>query len=365
MNFADHFAASYSAARERFRSSAAAAGARVLRSYEHPGHTGPHGEHLSIELAHLGNPQGRRQLLVISGTHGTEGHPGSAAQVAWLKSGDAARLPADTGVLMLHGLNPYGFAHGTRTTENNVDLNRNFVDHGQPHPANPGYEEMRHCLVPEDWSDEQLAAAAAAEQRFADERGADWVFDVLARGQYSDPQGIFYGGVAPEWSHRTLEAIVREHLAPAEKVGLLEWHTGIGAWGEPFFLCFSEPGSAELAQAARWWGAERVLGVRPHGLARPAYQGLVLQAVERFLDGRPLAGGVIEFGTRGGPRVRRALRLDQWLRRHGRRLSEDARSQLHADVLDAFNPVDSAWREAVVHHGLALTRAAAEGVATW
>ncbi|MFZ4479195.1 MAG: M14 family metallopeptidase [Rhodoferax sp.] len=364
MNFTDYFSASYSVARERFRQAARVAGATALVAYEHPVQKGPDGESLSVDVAHLGNPRASRQLLLISGTHGQEGYAGSAAQVAWLKSGDAAQLPPDVGVLLVHGINPYGFAYGTRTTENNVDLNRNFVDHDQPYPANPGYEALGPHLVPADWSEDQLLAGEAREREFAKHHGDDALFETLARGQYTDPDGLIYGGTQREWSNLTLEKIVHTHLVAAEKVGLIDWHTGIGERGEPFFLCFNEEGSALQAQAARWWGTERVIGARPNGLARPNYQGLVFYGVQQFLQGRPLAGAVIEFGTRGKT-TGRALRLDQWLRRHATGLTPDARHQLHADVMDALNPVAQDWRTSVANHGLALTRAAAQGLATW
>ena len=38
---------------------------------------------------------------------------------------------------MIHALNPFGFAHLRRANEDNVDLNRNFVDHeGGNYPEN-------------------------------------------------------------------------------------------------------------------------------------------------------------------------------------------------------------------------------------
>src|SRR5690606_20581069 len=90
-----------------------------------------------------------------------------------------------------------------------------------------------------------------------------------------------------------------EHLDGADKVGFIDWHTGIGEYAEPFFLCFNEEGSPLQARAATWWGHDRVLGQRPNGLARPNYQGLVFFGIQEFLTGRPLVGAVIEFGTRG------------------------------------------------------------------
>jgi hypothetical protein len=363
MIFTDYFSGSYTVARDKFRRAAEAVGA-LQASYTHPHVRGRDGETLSVDVAHVGNRHGARQLLLISGTHGQEGYAGSAAQVAWLRSGDAARLPSDVGVLLVHGINPYGFSYGTRTTENNVDLNRNFVDHSQPYPANEAYKDLHPYLLPALWSEESLAASDKAEAAFRDQHGADALFDTLARGQYTHPQGLIYGGAGREWSNLTLETIVREHLAHAQRVGLIDWHTGIGEYGEPFFLCFNEEGSELQDRVASWWGTERVKGARPNGLARPSYQGLVFYGVQSFLGNRPLAGAVIEFGTRGD-KTNRALRLDLWLRFQATGLDDDARKQLHADVLDALNPVSQHWRSSVVCHGLAITRSAVAGVSEW
>ena len=50
-------------------------------------------------------------------------------------------------IVLLHASNPYGFAWGRRVNEDNVDLNRNFVDFDAPLPENPGYNEIRHGIV--------------------------------------------------------------------------------------------------------------------------------------------------------------------------------------------------------------------------
>lgn len=366
MDFTDFYAPDYTGARNKFRAAADAAGA-ALSVYAHPHASGPAGEPLAIDVAHLGDTRAPRQLILISGTHGQEGYAGSAAQVAWLRSAPARQLPAGLGVLLVHGLNPYGFAHGTRTTENNVDLNRNFAAHlfdpAQPVPANPGYAELHASLIPAEWSWDSVADAEAAAQAYGARHGADALFDTRARGQYSHPDGLVFGGHHREWSNLTLETIVREHLAHAGRVGLIDWHTGIGEYGEPFFLCFNADGSGQQARAASWWGEQRVLGVRPHGLARPAYTGLVFHGVERFLGERPLVGAVVEFGTRGS-NMGHALRLDQWLRFKAER-GTGRYAQLRADMLDAFIPAAQPWRDATVRHGVAITQQAVDGLAAW
>ncbi|MDQ1760169.1 DUF2817 domain-containing protein [Achromobacter aegrifaciens] len=358
------FSADYATAREAFVAAAAARGAALSR-HEHPTARDPQGRPLTVDVAVLSRPGAARTHLAISGTHGLEGAAGSAVQLAWLQADGGLPLPDDVNVVLVHALNPYGYAHDTRTTENNVDLNRNFIDHTRAAPPNPHYASLHPHLIPQHWTEAALDAGAEALDRFRQEHGADALFNVTASGQYTHPDGLVYGGNGPEWSNRTLRRIVDEHLGASERVAFIDWHTGIGEYGEPFFVCFNPDGSAEQAQAAAWWGADRVLGQRPHGLARPDYQGLVFRGVQQALGQRPLAGAVVEFGTRG-LQMRPALRLDQWLRFKSPAAPDAARdAQLRADLVDAFVPVSSVWRRNVVAHGLQITRQAIAGLAAW
>ena len=362
MEFHECYAPTYAAARDKFRAAARAAGGR-LGVQSHPQAKGPGGEPLHVDVACFGPADAPRRLLVVSGTHGLEGFCGSAAQIAWLKA-DAGALPApDVGVVLVHAINPWGFAHLSRTTERNVDLNRNFIDHALRPPPNTGYAELHPQLLGADWSARSRDAAQKAMDAFAERHGGDALFDCLARGQYEFPAGLNYGGSQREWSNLALEAIVREHLAGARQVGLIDWHTGIGEYGEPFFLCFNPEGGAEHAQAVRWWGAQRIIGQQPHGRARPNYRGLLFHGVQQLLGEVPMCGAVIEFGTRGW-HMRRLLRLGLWLKFHGDRASD--RYAMHqADLLDAFCPVDELWRRATVRHALEITRQALTGLAGW
>lgn len=362
MDHTDFFASSYAQARSNFVDAAKAAGGQLTR-YVHPDRTGPDDDILSIDVAHLGDVQAEKQLVIISGTHGLEGYAGSAAQIAWLKLGSAGKLPPGVGVLLVHGLNPFGFAHSSRTTENNVDLNRNFVDHDQPRPANPDYERLHPHLQAAEWGWEFLESMAAAENVYRAEHGADALFNARAKGQYTHADGLFYGGRTREWSNLTLERIVEAHLASALQIALIDWHTGLGDYGQPFFLCFSPPGSEAQRQAALWWGEERVGNARPHGLQRPDYSGLVIHGLASFIGDRPLAGAVIEFGTRGIA-MNKVQPLDQWLRFRAARGS-DRFAQLQADVRDAYVPVSQEWRSGAVRHSLEITEQAIAGLASW
>jgi len=363
MEYYDCSASSYEAARAKFRAAAKAAGGDV-RSFLHPDKKTPDGGTLAIDVACFGHRRATRRALFVSGTHGQEGFSGSAVQIGWMKTGGPSKLPADLGVVLVHGLNPYGFAHFTRTTENNVDLNRNFIDRSEgPPPVNAHYEVLHDDLMISEWTDAENARVDAAMGKFTESLGRDALFNTLASGQYLHPDGLMYGGKDREWSNTTMETIVAETLASAGRVAFIDWHTGIGEYGKPFFLCFNEAGGPLFAKACDWWGKENVDGVRPHGMERPNYTGLVFHGVQRFLGNRSMCGAVIEFGTRG-VNMRRVLRLDQWLRRQTD-LDADVRATLQADMMDAFCPFDGQWRQDTLRSGLNLTDQAIAGLAAW
>jgi len=126
----EYFHNGYSTARAAFLQAAGKAGAKLAAHAIRA--QGPTGEELSIDTAWLGTDAPQRLLVVSSGTHGVEGPAGTAAQLQFLEEDwPACRLPEDAAVLLLHANNPFGYAWRRRTNEDNVDLNRNFLDWGR------------------------------------------------------------------------------------------------------------------------------------------------------------------------------------------------------------------------------------------
>jgi hypothetical protein len=91
---------------------------------------GPTGEELTIDVACSPNADSESVLIVSSGVHGVEGFFGSAVQVALLQHW-ASLTPSPIKCVLLHGLNPFGFAWLRRFDENNADQNRNFLLEGE------------------------------------------------------------------------------------------------------------------------------------------------------------------------------------------------------------------------------------------
>src|SRR5688500_11105282 len=105
------FSNGYLEARAKFLAAAARAGFSVT-SLQNPCR-GPAGERLFTDIGYRGPDHAQRILLVISATHGVEGHCGSGIQVGSLEEGVFASLPPSTGVVLIHALNPFGFAWGS------------------------------------------------------------------------------------------------------------------------------------------------------------------------------------------------------------------------------------------------------------
>lgn len=361
---AECFSASYAVSRGRFLLAAAEAGA-TTHTYVHPEAHTPDGGSLSIDVAVLGPAGAPRAALVVSGTHGPEGFVGAAAQIALLREVAAAGLSLDVGVVLVHGVNPWGFARVSRTTENNVDLNRNFIDWSEPPPPNVNYAALHAFMCPPNFADATLANARASIAAWTEANGFEAFSDATMRGQYTHPTGLNYGGTGREWSNLTLEAIVKTHLGQARKIALIDWHTGLGDVGEPFFLCFNPRDGAAWDRACDWWGRDRIETRGGFGGAkRPNYTGLLFHGVQRFAPQAEVTGAVVEFGTLARDEVRRALQLDVQLKFGDADPARDEDAAREA-VLEAFSPQSIQWRRSVLTHSIDIQHRMLDGLRAW
>ncbi len=92
----------------------------------------------------------KRLLILSSAVHGIEGYVGSAVQQMFMKELIGNVNLTDTGVLFIHGINPYGFKYNRRVSENNVDLNRNCSKDNRLYKSvNAGYSDLYGMLNPD------------------------------------------------------------------------------------------------------------------------------------------------------------------------------------------------------------------------
>lgn len=355
------FARSYAAARRKFLLAAELAG-RPVKTYPHP-MTGPDGEAMANDVVWLGDPDATRVLVITAGTHGPELFCGSGAQVDALLDRAIGDL-GDVALLLCHGVNPYGAAWLRRGNEDNIDINRNHADFSKPLPVNPGYVELHDAFIPADLSEAAFKAAAARIRAFGAKHGDAALRVATSGGQYSHPDGLFYGGTAPSWSRRTMESVIADfHLRDRAFVACIDFHTGAGPFGycEPIYSGdIDHPGCARLQ---RWIGPAMTLQ-RTGKSATPPQVGLSSEMWEKVC-GRNAAYVSFEYGTVPNADVIDALRAEHVLHRQGRNDWHDAEVQrVKRRLLDAFAPDNEAWREMVLVQARMLITAIARGLAT-
>ena len=187
MATSDFFADTYAAAREKFLTAAGAARCDVS-SYRLPNHVGPRDEELTIDVGKLGPAEPEALLVLISGTHGVEGFCGSGCQVGFLTDRLYEALPVNCGALLVHALNPYGFAWLRRVNEDNIDLNRNFYDFSKDLPSCSAYEELHDWLVPLEWEGEHRQRADDELRKYIAANGMRAFQGAITSGQRTDPR---------------------------------------------------------------------------------------------------------------------------------------------------------------------------------
>jgi hypothetical protein len=288
-----------------------------------------------------------------------EGFFGSAVQLAALDGLDDWRLPANTTTILIHALNPFGFAWHRRFNEENVDLNRNFLLGGETYSGAPPLSaRFRSVLTPRGfhrgvgWWTARMALLAARH-------GVGSFWRTLPVGQYEYPDFLHFGGHAMSQTALQCNIALPPLLKDMQDVVHLDFHTGLGRWAIGDLLL----GERENADGVAWWRdhfsetvvKEAVSSDRSY-VVRGGF-GPWLQA--RFASCR-YRYAVAEFGTYSPRRVMQALAEElRWHHRLGTTAPEHwSRRQL----ADTFVPPNPRWRTAALNSGVSLVRRAFESL---
>lgn len=341
----------YTLYRNRFLETAKRHGAR-LEHHLHP-LKGPEGEDLYTDVAVFARPGTRKWLVSVSGTHGVEGYYGSMCQSAYLDTLAAAgRLDGEVGLLMVHLINPWGTAWKRRVNEDNIDLNRNYLDFGRPLPENPGYEAIHELFTVASAHQEGRRRTEEVWAGKVREVGYTQLMNVLGAGQYRHPDGLHFGGMKPAWSNTTLRAIVGQYLSDCTDAISFDLHTGAGDFGHPMLMAIAEREYPGMADAQRIYGPwlytvlTGATSTTDTGISAAA-TGYTSQAMVDAMQGKRFTQLVIECGTYTDEKIRRdAMWNDHFLHLRGE-LRGPEYERVKKGILEFFFPADSDWRELV------------------
>lgn len=341
MSALELFSADYHEARQKFVEIAKVAGAD-LDSYCND-HDVTSKDQLFTDVAAYGPADAENVLVLMSGVHGVEGFAGSAIQTGLFRENIVAKLPQNTRLVMIHAINPYGFAHLRRFNEDNVDLNRNFINHDEAYPENKGYEKLADVIAPKSHSSLAPFASTLNILWLRLLHGSGSLQEAVSRGQYSHPDGLFYGGNRPSWSNRTLHAIVDRYLSASRNVIIVDFHTGLGPYGYGEIIVSEPEDAPDYQRAVAVWGTDRVKSTVSGESVSSHLSGTIKLAFSRMLPDTQVTAIGLEFGTLSPTKVFLAMREENWLHHHGGTHCRDA-DRIKQRLLNAFYPADDMWR---------------------
>ena len=190
---------------------------------------------LYIDNIYLPSTNEQTNLIVITtGVHGIEGYIGSVMLDVFFEDIYPDLDTSNTGILIVANVNPYGMKNMRRYNENNVDLNRNFIEDWDnfDRSSNTEYPKVDKFLQPEGamgnafWHEVEFYLSLAKEAIFT---GADTISDALLTGQYEYPEGVYYGGNGDEVSTTYLKGVFADCLdSEYENIIHIDIHSGYG-----------------------------------------------------------------------------------------------------------------------------------------
>ena len=342
MNELDHFRPDYNSARAYFRELAQNCNWKLYALAVNEA------EGLFIDVA-LWQGSGKQLVIHTSGVHGVEAFPGSAVQCAFLSSWQPKTSPSPS-IALIHSVNPFGMRYLRRWNAQNVDLNRNFLPSFNTLPSSPFYDRLSNFLNPQTSRQHSWFTLKAlkllVKHRFSALQQA------IAQGQYNNPQGLFYGGRQPATEVNLLLSFFRQHLIHYPIVSGIDFHTGLGKYGQPSIFMEPHFGLGALQQAESIFN-QSIISANPRTKQSYRMQGSLVTGLKALYPEQNFWMVTQEVGTIGPIKILRALRRENF------NFHYQLKHQRNAGLLlkEAFSPDDRAWQRAAVRMGCrALTQ---------
>lgn len=315
---------------------------------------------LYIDSFYLSAAQAQTNLIVLTtGVHGMEGYIGATMLDVFFREIYPTLDTADTGVLVVANVNPYGMKYFRRYNENNVDLNRNFILDWDTFDlsSNKEYPKVDTFLGPTGkignglWHEVGFYLSLG---KTAITDGADTISDALLTGQYEYPQGVYYGGRGDEASTVYLKDVFSRCLdSDYENIVHIDLHSGYGPrYNMVIFNSIYETMNEAESQAA--FGYDHIIAYDSESFY--ATTGDTTDFFYRLAEQKQaqaeLFSTCFEFGTIGDEFFDTILSLKYTIdenRNHWYPTDNATSAEIvRQNYLELFYPTETAWREKTV-----------------
>jgi len=314
-------------------------------------------EKLSIDTAYFPPITGIQEKLMIvsSGIHGIESYAATGIQLMILKELLPHFNREKTGILIIHGINPWGFKHKRRGTENNIDLNRSFLkDRSNIENLNPQYKFAHGFAAPSglaSWSlwggIKHFFSALLGFGRY----GKKEFRSALVSGQYLFPKGIMYGGKRSEPHEEILLRIFKKNIGKTSSFLLIDLHTGYGKRGALHPLVGEQRAEQPAHYALEVFKDSKVVTSRTKGFYKVF--GDFPTFIQNSFPHKVALTVIFEFGTLdsqttlGAIDSIRRITLENQGHHFGYSTPDDEKT-IKENFLELFFPKDPLWRSSIL-----------------
>jgi hypothetical protein len=348
------FPTTYEASRQHFRQNLSLVRARWPDA-QLSSHILSIDSNLTIDWIHSpATMRNERVFMLTTGEHGVEGYVGSAMLQRFIERHLPGLDPENTGLLLLHVINPWGMVQHRRVNANNVDLNRNFVwQVGDFDPGfNPDYNRVRDFLNPKGTIRSMLGSNLSFYTHLV------WLLlrlgmarfrSATLQGQYRHQKCLYYGGTEHQEETRLLIGLYHQCFQQYERILHLDMHTGYGPRYQMSLVNSAyERGSSE--EFSKRFNYPLVVAANPEEFysMRGDMVDYVYTMAQQEYPKKQFYSGAFEFGTLGDSlfgivHSPRAMIHENRLYWHG--ASNDAiRIRVKHEFEELFNPGAQDWK---------------------
>ena len=310
----------------------------------------PMGNELSTIIA-IKSPNAKKILIHSSGVHGVEGFSGSAVQCKLIENMNSW-VNEEICVVFIHIVNPWGMAWNRRVNQNNVDLNRNFIENGGHKGTPHNYDKISPWInkkAPPKITDFYWLKALSLLIKY----GNTSLKQCIAEGQYEDENGIFYGGKKLEKEFENILDALGD-IPLGKDVGMIiDMHTGLGKFGIDSLIVSENGASFEISELKSVFGS-KIEEASTEGVSY-TNRGGYPEGIMATWNNVKWGAITQEFGTYGEKGMLKKVidenRLSQW---SGLTQKQLCNHPIRMKFAKSFNPNNKKWRDLILEEGVNL-----------